>query len=304
MELSWTMKLRIAAVAAVGVIFVSILAWPWDSPPDPYGTLLVKSIGSSGTVTLLIMAFLAGLIAYFVAWPYGSQIGILAVPFGLAVWAVRSGSVAALVQLNPTFEQRQMLFETLRWEPFFWLLVVGAGFGGVTLGQKIRQGYKFEETQEKDNLGSHIYLYTVIALVGSVLLAQFCLKILAKDVILTDNIFSSTVAREAVAQPAVGQIVFAVLVSFGFVAFIVKKYLNVSYILPIISTSLITAYSTMIYIKPDVLEHYVESWPAVFFPNVVISLLPVQIVTFGTIGSIAGYWMAVRYLYWRKHEML
>jgi hypothetical protein len=299
MELSWTMKLRIAAVAAVGVVFVGILAWPWDTPPDPFGALLVKTIGTSGAVTLLIMAFLAGLIAYFVAWPYGRQIGILAVPFGLAVWAVRAGSVAALVQLNPTFEQRQMLFETLRWEPFFWLLVVGVGFVGVTLGQKIRQGYKFEETQEKDKLSSYIYLNTVIALFGSVLVARFCLKIFAQDVILSDNIFSS-----AAAQPAVGQIVFAVLVSFGLVAFIVKKYLNVSYILPIISSSLVTAYSTMSYIKPNVLDHYVESWPAVFFPDVVISLLPIQIVAFGTIGSIAGYWMAVRYLYWRKHEML
>jgi hypothetical protein len=299
MELSWTMKLRIAAVAAVGVIFVSILAWPWNTPPDPFGALLIKAIGTSGAVTLLIMAFLTGLIAYFVAWPYGSQIGILAVPFGLAVWAVRTGSVAALVQLNPTFEQRQMIFETLRWEPFFWLLVGGAGFGGVTLGQKIRQGYKFEETEEKGKLSSYIYLNTVIALVGSVLIARFLLKIFAKDVILSDNIYSS-----AVAQPAIGQIVFAVLISFGLVAFIVKKYLNVSYILPIISSSLITAYSIMSYIKPNVLEHYVESWPAVFFPDVVISLLPVQIVAFGAIGSIAGYWMAVRYLYWRKHEML
>jgi hypothetical protein len=299
MELSWTMKLRIAAVAAVGVIFVGILAWPWDSPPDPFGALLVNAIGTSGAVTLLIMAFLAGLVAYFVAWPYGRQIGILAVPFGLAVWAVRAGSVAALVQLNPSFEQRQMLFETLRWEPFFWLLVVGVGFGGITLGQKIRQGYKFEEIQEKDKLSSYIYLNTVIALVGSVLIARFCLKIFAQDVILSDNIFSS-----AAAQPAVGQIVFAVLVSFGLAAFIVKKYLNISYILPIISSSLVTAYSTMSYIKPNVLDHYVESWPAVFFPDVVISLLPIQIVAFGTIGSIAGYWMAVRYLYWRKHEML
>lgn len=299
MELSWTMKLRIAAVAAVGVIFVSILAWPWDTPPDPFGALLVKAIGTSGAVTLLIMAFLAGLVAYFVAWPYGYQIGILAVPFGLAVWAVRAGSVAALVQLSPTFDQRQMLFETLRWEPFFWLLVVGVGFGGVTLGQKIRQGYKFEETQEKDKLSSYIYLNTIIALVGSVLLTRFCLKIFAQDVILSDNIYSS-----AAAQPAVGQIVFAVLVSFGLTAFIVKKYLNVSYILPIISSSLVTIYSTMDYIKPNVLEHYVESWPAVFFPDVVISLFPIQIVAFGTIGSIAGYWMAVRYSYWRQHEML
>ena len=136
MELSWIMKLRIAAVAAVGVIFVSILAWPWESPPDPFGAVFVNAISTSVAVTLLVMAFIAGLIAYFVAWPYGREIGVLAVPFGLAVWAVRAGNVAALMQLNPTIEQRQMIFKTLQWGPFFWLLVVGVGLGGVTLGQK------------------------------------------------------------------------------------------------------------------------------------------------------------------------
>jgi len=298
MELSWIMKLRIAAVVAVGVVFVSIVAWPWDAPPDPFGAVLIKAIGTNGAVTLLIMAFIAGLVAYFVAWPYGSQIGILAVPFGLAVWAVRTGSVAALVQLNPTIEQRQILFETLRWEPFFWLLVVGVGFGGVTLGQKIRPGCKFEETHDKDKLSSYKYLNTTIAFVGSILVTRFFLKIFAQDVVLSDNIYNS-----AIAQPAIGQIVFSVLVSFGLVAFVVKKYLNVSYIWPIISSSFVIAYSIMTYAKPNVISHYVESWPAVFFPDVVITLLPVQIVAFGTIGSIAGYWMAVRYLYWREHEM-
>lgn len=298
MELSWIMKLRIAAVIAVGVVFVSVIAWPWDAPPDPFGAVLINAIGTNGAVTLLIMAFIAGLVAYFVAWPYGSQIGILAVPFGLTVWAVRAGSVAALVQLNPAVEQRQLLFETLRWEPFFWLLVVGVGFGGVTLGQKIRPGRKFEVAQDKDKLSSYKYLNTIIAFVGSILVTRFLLKIFAQDVVLSDNIYHS-----AIAQPAIGQIVFSVVVSFGLVAFFAKKYLNVSYIWPIISSSFVIAYSTMTYAKPNVLSHFVESWPAVFFPDVVSALLPVQIVALGTIGSVAGYWMAVRYLYWREHEM-
>jgi hypothetical protein len=47
----------------------------------------------------------------------------------------------------------------------------------------------------------------------------------------------------------------------------------------------------------------VQNWPAAFFPNSVISILPIQMVAFGTLGSVAGYWMAIRYEYWRKHEM-
>jgi hypothetical protein len=29
----------------------------------------------------------------------------------------------------------------------------------------------------------------------------------------------------------------------------------------------------------------------------------VQMVAFGALGSVAGYWMAIRFDYWRKHEM-
>jgi len=297
MELSWTMKLRIVASAAVGVVFVSILAWPWDTPPDPFGSLLVQSLGISGAVTLLIMAFLAGLIAYFAAWPYGSEIGILAVPFGLTVWAVRAGNVTAIVQFHPSLAQRQLLFSFLRLEPFFWLIVIVAGFAGVTLGQKIHPGHKYREIKEKDKLNSDKYLKPIIALAGSVLIAQFCISLLAQDVILSDNRLKSVVA-----QPAIGQIVFAVFVSFGIAAFVVKKYLNVNYISPIIGSSLITTFSIMIYAKPSQLSYLVELWPAVFFTNAVVSILPIQMVTFGTLGSIGGYWMAVRYQYWREHE--
>jgi len=298
MELSWIMKLRIVAAAVVGVVFVSIVAWPWDNPPDPFGTLLVQYIGLNGAVTLLIMSFLAGLIAYFVAWPYGLEIGILAVPFGLAVWAARTGSVAALMQFNPAFSQRQTLFATLRLEPIFWFAVVIVGFAGVTLGHRIHPGRKYQEIKEKNKLSRNKYLNPIIALVVVVLLTQFCIKILAQDVIFSDNRLGSVMA-----QPAVGQIIFAVFVSFGISAFIVKRYLDVGYIWPIIGSSLVTAFSIMTYAKPNQLNTLVELWPAVFFPNAVISILPIQMVVFGTLGSIWGYWMAVRYQYWRVHEL-
>ncbi len=297
MELSWTMKLRIIAAAAVGVVFVSIVAWPWDTPPDPFGSLLVQSLGINGAVTLLIMAFLAGLIAYFAAWPYGREIGILAVPFGLTIWAVKAGNVAAIVQFHPSLAQRQTLFEALRLEPIFWLIVIAAGFAGVTLGQKIRPGHKYQEIKEEDKLNFNKHLRPIIALAVSVLIAQFCISLLAQDVILSDNRLNSVVA-----QPAIGQIVFAVFVSFGVAAFAAKRYLNVNYIWPIIGSSLITAFSVMIYAKSSQLSHLVELWPAVFFSNAVVSILPIQMVTFGTLGSIWGYWMAVRYQYWREHE--
>lgn len=298
MELSLLMRLRIAAAVATGVVLIGILAWPLAASPGPFGAVRAGDISFGGAVILVILAFLAGLIAYFLSWPYGREIGILAAPSGLAIWAVRSGSMTALMQLNPTAAQRQELLTTLKWEPIFWLVIVAAGFAGVLLGQKIQSKLKPDETQEKSNSQPVKYLNAVIALVGSCLIAQFCLKIFAQDVRIFDNRLVSVMA-----QPTAGQIVFAVLVSFGLAAFVVKRFLHVSYIWPTIASALVTAFAISVYVKQDVLQYLVQNWPAAFFSNTVISILPVQMVAFGTLGSIIGYWMAVRYDYWRKHEM-
>ncbi|MHC4203689.1 MAG: hypothetical protein ACYSTT_03505 [Planctomycetota bacterium] len=290
MELSWPMKLRIAAAAAIGVLLIGILAWPFA---EPFGA--VKAMGSNGAVVLVVLAFAAGFIGYFVSWPFGRQIGILAAPSGLAIWAVRSGSMAGLIQLNPTVAQRQALVASLKWEPFFWLIVVAAGFAGVLIAEKLGPK-KNLAAQKKSKAGPGEYLNIIIALVCSGFVAQFCIRIVAQDVRLSDNTLGSVVA-----QPAVGQIVFAVLVSFGAAAFVAKKFLNVSYIWPSISTAFLTAVIAGIYVKE--VPYLVQNWPPAFFSNSVISVLPVQMVAFGTLGSIAGYWMAIRYEYWRKHEI-
>ena len=308
MELSLQMKLRIAVAVAAGVGLVGFLAWPVAAPPEPFGAVsvlalhqsgagLVGGISFGGAITLAILAFLAGLLAYFLSWPYGREIGVLAVPAGLAVWAVRCGDMAGLTQLNPTLAQRQELFALLKWEPVFWLAIVAAGFAGVLLGRKISDSPNPNKPEEKADCKSNIYLKAAIALVGSGLIAQFCIGIFAQDIRVFDDKLGSLVA-----QPAVGQIVFAVLVSFGIAAFVVKKFLNASYIWPTIASAFVTVYVAAIYARQDTLQYLVKSWPTVFFPNAVISILPVQIVAFGALGSIAGYWLAVRYNYWREYE--
>jgi hypothetical protein len=291
MELSWPMKLRIAAAAAVGVLLIGILAWPFAEPFSA-----VKAMGPGGAVVLVVLAFVAGFIGYFVSWPFGREIGILAVPSGLAIWAVRSGSMAGLIQLNPTAAQRQALVASLKWEPFFWLIMVAVGFVGVLLGRKLRPN-KNLAAQEKSKSGPGKYFNVLIALVCSGFIAQFCIRIIAQDV----RVFDDNIRRSVIAQPAVGQVVFAVLVSFGAAAFVAKKFFNVSYIWPSISSAFVTAFMATVYARET--PYLAQNWPAAFFSNSVISILPVQMVAFGTLGSIAGYWMVIRYEYWRKHEI-
>jgi hypothetical protein len=298
MELSLLMRLRIAAAVATGVVLIGILAWPLAASSGPLAAVRASDIGPGGAITLVVLAFLTGFIAYFVSWPYGREIGILAVPSGLAIWAVRSGSMTTLMQLNPTAAQRQALFTTFKWDSIFWLVIVAAGFAGVLLGQKILSSPRPPETQKKSNSKPTQYLSAIIALAVSAFIAQFCIRIFAQDVKIFDNRLGSVMA-----QPSVGQILFAVLISFKIAAFVVKKFLDVSYIWPAIATVLVTAFAASTYAKQEVLQYLVKTWPAAFFTNSVISILPLQIVAFGTLGSIAGYWMAVRYRYWRKHEM-
>lgn len=297
MELSLPMKLRIAAAAAIGILLIGILAWPLAAPPEPFGvvSLTAGTITGLGALALAVLAFLSGFIGYFISWPHGREIGILAAPAGLAIWAIRSGRMVNLIRsINPA--KQTELYAALKWEPFFWLAIVASGFAGVLIAQKIKSKPESDKPHQKSNSRLNIYLNVIIALVASVLIAQLCITIFAQNVRTFDEKLGSVVA-----QPSTGQIVFAIFVSFGISAFVVKKFLNVSYIWPIIGSAFVNAFAVISYGKQAVLQQLSSQWPTVIFPHAVMSILPLQIVALGALGSIAGYWMAIRYNYWRKH---
>jgi len=299
-ELPWFIKIRIIGVIAAGLLLIGIWAWPIASPLEPTGpvSFLLGNITLGGTIALLVLAFFSGFVAYFLSWPYGRQIGVLAVPSGLAVWAVRTGSVGSIIQQYPSADYRQSLFSALKWEPFFWLAVVFAGFAGVWAAAKISSGkINADKQNEASPSKSTIYVNALIALAGSVLLAQLCLKLFAQDVRMLDSRLGVIVA-----QPVVGQIVFAVLLSFGLAAFLVEKFLNAGYLWSVIATALVAAFVGVGSTRPEVLQYLSQNVPANFFPNAILAIMPVQMVAFGTLGSIAGYWTAIRYDYWRENE--
>jgi len=293
-ELSWLIKLRIAAVVAMGVVVIGILAWPLAAPPDPLSAVRFGSLSYVSVTILVVLAFLVGFVGYFISWPYGREIGILAVPSGLAIWASRSGNMAKLIQVNPSLPQRLAIFTALKWEPIFWLLIIATGFAGLLFGQKLWSKPHIAKTPIKSNPITNKYLNAIAALFGSAIIAHFCIKILAQDY--------STSNNTIVAQPDVGQIIFAVLVSFGLAAFVVKKLFNTNYIWPTITSALITVFAVATYAKQGVLQNLQQNWPATFFSSSVVCILPIQMVAFGTLGSIAGYWLAVRYTHHGKHD--
>lgn len=299
MELSWLMRLRITAAMATGVILIGILAWPIVQPHQPYQvvSLITRSISFGDAIILAVLASLAGFIAYFLSWPYGREIGPLAAPSGLAIWAIRTGSMAGLLQLNPALHQRQAVFATLKWEPLFWLAIVAAGFVGVLTARRLRPTEMPDQTPQNTNTKSNICIYAIIGVVLSVLIAHFLIGRFAQDIGFFDSKLGSVVG-----QPAVGQIAFAVLVSFGIAAFALKTFLDISYIWPTIASALISAFVITTYTRQEILQYLIARHPAAFFCNAALSILPVQMVAFGALGSIAGYWLAIRYNFWRKPQ--
>ena len=301
MELSWSTKVRIAGSVAVGVVLIGFIGWPLIAPSEPGGAVLM--VAGGGAATLLGLAFFCGFAAYFVSWPEGREIGILAVPSGLGVWALRSGNMAGMFQLNPgSVSYRESVFELIRWEPVFWLAVVGAGFAGVLLGQMVRQPkVEAEKNVEESKTKAGLYSKAVMALASliiSVLVAQVLIGILAQDVRIGDSKVGFVVG-----QPAIGQIVFAVLVSFGVSGFVVKRFLGAGYICPVVSSAFVMGISVTVLMRRGLLEYVAGRYPAIFFANGILAILPVQMVAFGVLGSIAGYWTAIRYDYWREHEL-
>jgi hypothetical protein len=286
-ELSWLVKLKVTATLLVGIILIGFLA-PIRMPAEPFAVASVPPFG--GAAVLVILAVLSGFIGYFLSWPNGREIGILAVPAGLAIWAVRGGNMTDLIRLAPALAHRQELFEALKWEPIFWLAIVAAGFGGVLIGEYIiTRSSSFVPR-------SSLIISRIFAVVASAIIAQFCIGIFAQDVRIPDYRLGSVIA-----QPAIGQIVFAVLVSFGIAAFLVKKFLDASYIWPIAASALVTGFAATTYIRESTLQYLVEHYPPIFFSWAATSILPLQMVAFGTLGSIVGYWLAVRMNFRQEH---
>lgn len=296
MELTWINKLRIAAVTALGVVVIGILAWPLAAPTDPLLPVRAWSIGLSGTALLLFLAFGVGFAGYFLAWPHGREIGILGVPFGLAVWAGRSGPMRTLTQaLNKPYE-RLALLHSMRFEPAYWLLIVAAGFAGVLAAQRLRPGSGPVPTlaQIRSHLKPGAYLNVAIALLVSTVLIAFLTGVFAQDL--------CTSQERAAVQPEVGQVFFAALGAFGVAAFVIKKFLDMSYLWPMAAAFVVLPFANVVYGGPTTMARFAETEPATFFPHAVLAVMPVQFVALGALGAVTGYWLAVRYEYWRKHE--
>ncbi len=290
---------------AAGLLLIGVAAWPLVAPAVPNGAITVQAgdISVWDTLIVVTLGFVVGLLGYFLAWPYGADIGVLAAPAGLALWSMRSGSMASILRLNigPNVEQtlllRQKVFAAMQWEALLWFAVVAAGFAGVSLAARHVPAHRPVRDEDIGNTNSRNPFNIAAALLASVVIAQFAMAVFAQDVRMFDSKLGSVIG-----QPGRAQIAFAVFVSFAIAAFIVKRFLDVSWLAAAASTVGLAFYAVWLSGKRDVLEHMIETWPEAFFSRSICAILPIQIVAFGAIGAVTGYWFAIKYDWWRKHS--
>ena len=301
-NIHWRMRLRAIGAVAVGAVLLGGLAWPIVRPDLPIAaiTLIDSPISIPGAILCLLLAFGAGFAAYFVAWPAGKIFAPYAAPTGLAIWALRSGSMQQLLLDHQDVTQRQALYAALRWEGLFWLLVCAAGYLGVLAASKLAGAQivilgQYDSDKPK---GSGILINALLAAVVTLLITWFAVGLFAQDIHQPDPKLGSVVG-----QPGNRQIAFGVFTAFCAAAYLVKYALKIGY-LPVAAVSVVlTFFGATQLLRSDTLTYLAGHWPIAYFNHAVNAITPLQMVAFACLGAITGYWMAVKFHHetWTSH---
>jgi uncharacterized membrane protein len=291
---SWPIKIRTLAVALLGMVVLGLWAWPIVAPAEPFGIVSMPDL--TGALILMILALATGFVGYFLTWPHGVHMGVIAVPAGMAVWAVRSGVMADKFVGTTGAVQRADFLQSLLPEPFFWLLIAAVGLAGVFLGRFVlAPAAPAQINHNKPRFKLNNPANDAVAVIASAVIAFVAVTLLAQNVKFADDKVGYVTA-----QPSTGQIGFAVFVAFALASFVTKEFLGAPYFWPAAATALVSAFGLAFYDRSWIMEHMAANWPANFFASPHSSILPIQMVSFGTLGAVAGFWLAQSFEVWRS----
>jgi hypothetical protein len=298
-DLSWLSKIRLALALAIGVALVGLLPWERIQPTDNgVFAFLSGSISLSDLILCGTLSLAAGFVASSICTPLGMQMGVLAVPAGMTFWSFKSDAISTLFQAAPAASSRMAVYNSLRYEGFIWLALAMLGVIGAYAADKL---FRRNSLDLPDKFDAMVKLQPiariVVTVIGTVIVATYLLNFLATDISYHDQ-----KAGFVVGQPANLQIAFGVIIAFMACGFCGKLFLGANYIWSAIATALVTAFSITTYAKAATFEYMAGSWSAAFFSKSVLGILPVQMVAFGFIGAVWGYWLAVRYHIWRVEQ--
>jgi len=301
-NIHWLMRVRAIAAMAVGAILLGGLAWPIVRPELPTAaiTLMGSTMTIPGAVLCLLLAYGAGFIAFVAAWPAGNIFAPYAAPTGMAIWAMRSGSMQQLLLDHQEAAQRQALYSALRWEGLFWLLICAAGYLGVLTASKLagRKIVILGHLDSRKPKDAALWGNAVMAGALALVITWFAVGIFVQDIHQPDPRLGSVVG-----QPGNRQIAFGVFAAFCLAAYVAKYALKIGY-LPVAAVSvLLTFFGAAQLLRSDTLTYLAGHWPIAYFNHAVNAITPLQMVTFASLGAITGYWAAVKFHHetWQSH---
>ena len=290
-NIQWLMRIRILAALSIGALIVSALGYTFLRPEDPLGaiSLFTGQISTTDAILVVVLGFVAGIVATLACYPLGNVLGPFAAPAGVGILALFSGGIKELLLTNPSLEQRNALYVCLRFESLFWLAVCAAGYAGALLVTKlIRKKPPLTASkptpQKKNDLWNNALIAAIVA--GGIV--YFLIRILVRDIPNIDEKIGTVTGT-----PGNGQIAFGVFVSAGLAAFLAKHFLKVHFIPVIIGTIALYIGLFTKFMGSDTLSHMVQTWPVDFFPHPIYAITPIQFVSFLTLGAMTGYWTAI-----------
>ncbi len=284
-EQHWLDKVRIGAVLTLGAAVIGVFCWPLIAPHTDRGAVAFygSSISFFDALLVLPAAFATGAAAYFIGWPHGRHTALAAVPMGVGIWGLRSGTMSGLLAYNNDLQHHHDIYMSLRWEGIFWLLVIAAGYFGVRAAAALcKDNTPWEQEMKKHQAGD-----LVLPLVVTCAIAWPLVIFLAQSPKLPTKEFGTIYS-----QPHNAQIAFALMAAFGVAGYAVKRFMKVRFEIPLISTALFSL-AAAIYSGRDSLQSISMNMPAAYFASPICAILPIQTIAFGTIGILIGYSIAV-----------
>lgn len=286
----WLLRLRILGSMAVGAILIGFLLWPRIAPVDPFGpvTLFGGLFSPSDVILSALAALIAGAGGCLIAYPFGNVIGLLAVPAGLTVWALRGGTMRLLLLSHSTVQQRLEIYHFLRLEPLFWIVLLLFGAAGVWLASKVIQPKIDILTQDPQKSNSN-WTSMIVAVLASVVIVMLTIGLFAQDVSYPDAQIGKVTG-----QPGTRQVAFAVLASFAVAGFLIKLFLDCDHYLAVAAGPILYFFVISKTCNPQMMQYMSENWAIAYFPNALSAILPIQLIAVAPIGALAGQWLAVK----------
>ncbi|AQQ71281.1 hypothetical protein SMSP2_01652 [Limihaloglobus sulfuriphilus] len=286
-ELTVETKLKLSALAVFSPVVFGILLWPAVSPESPYELVSLSSgsLGFAGFIIFTAAAFLCGGLTAIVPGEFGLHASRAAVPLGISIAAVRSGFVTDATARLSDVSQISQTYNIFAIESFLWAVIAAAGFAGSFAARKLTN----QDTGIND-LKPLVkgWKQSVMAVAAITAVSMIVISILGTSPGIRDRELSAIML-----QPGNGQAAFAVLAAFTLCGWAAMRYFKINYIPACIAAVILPAAIRLFAFKQEDILNLTQRYPLSFLTNPSLALTPVMIISFGMIGAVCGYWLAV-----------